>query len=171
MKNDIVLANTQPTTTITAIAQQSNTKSVADQPTSAQSADTQPTVIQPVAAAQPDVVDANINPITVGLGAAVSAIKIKEKSAVFIDTPMNQEQVLRRCEQSNRGSSAANPDISPISNNAVKLLLSEHDRAQTVVREIQRIEKRNVITHVLGIRPRRRRPSFIVASCIETRDR
>mgnify|MGYP000078875830 FL=1 len=84
----------------------------------------------------------------------MSAIKIKEKLAVFIDTPVNQEQVLRRCEQSNRGSSAANPDISPISNNAVKLLLSEHDRAQ-VVREIQRIEKRNVIAHVLGILPRR----------------
>ena len=171
MKNDIVLANTQPTTTITAIAQQSNTKSVADQPTSAQSADTQPTVIQPVAAAQPDVVDANINPITVGLGAAVSAIKINEKPTVFVDTPVNQEQILRHCEQSNRGSSAANPDISPISNNAVKLLFSEHDRAQ-VVREIQCIEKRNSCHHTcFGHPSSTRRPSFIVASCIETRDR
>ena len=61
---------------------------------------------------------------------------------------------MRRCKQSNWGSSVANPDISPISNNAVKLRLSEQDRAQ-VVREIQRIEKRNVIAHVLGIRPRR----------------
>ena len=149
MKNDIVLANTQPTTTLTAVAQQSNTTSTADQPTSAQSADTQPI------ASQPNVVDASINPITAGLGVVVSAIKIKEKPAVFIDTHVNQEQVLRRCEQFNRGSSAANPDTSPISKNVVKLLLSEHDRAQTVVREIQRIEKRNVITHVLGIRPRR----------------
>ena len=55
-----MLANTQPTATITAVAQQSNTKSAADQPTSAQS----------------------INPITAGLGAAVSAIKIKEKPTV-----------------------------------------------------------------------------------------
>ena len=110
MKNDIVLANTQPTATIIVVAQQSNTTSAADQPTSDQSADTQPTAIQHVAAAQPDVVDASINPIMASLGDAVSAIKIKEKLAVFIDTPVNQEQVLRRCEQSNRGSSAANPD-------------------------------------------------------------
>ena len=148
MKNDIVLANTQPTTTLTAVAQQSNTTSTADQPTSAQSADTQPI------ASQPNVVDASINPITAGLGVVVSAIKIKEKPAVFIDTHVNQEQVLRRCEQFNRGSSAANPDTSPISKNVVKLLLSEHDRAQ-VVREIHSIERRNVITHVLGIHPRR----------------
>ena len=60
---------------------------------------------------------------------------------------------MRRCEQSNRGSIVANPDISPISNNTIKFLLSEQDRAQ-VVREIQRIEKRNVIAHVLDIRPR-----------------
>mgnify|MGYP000338369552 CR=1 FL=1 len=80
MKNDIVLANTQPTATITAVA---------DQPTSAQSAATQPTAIQPVAAAQPAVVDACLNPVTTGLGAVVSAIIIKEKLAIFIDTPVN----------------------------------------------------------------------------------
>ena len=124
MKNDIVLANTQPTATIPVVAQQ-NTTSTATQPISAQSAATQPTAIQPVAAAQPTVVDVCLNPITASVGVVVSATIIKEKSTVFIDTPVNQEQVLRRCEQFNRGSNVANPDISPISNNVVKLLLSE----------------------------------------------
>ena len=128
--------------------------SAAAQPISAQTAASQATAIQPVAANQPADVDVCANPVTAGLGVAVSSAIIKEKPTVFIDTPVNQEQVLRHCEQSNRGSSVANPDISPISNNAVKLLLSEQDRAQ-VVREIQRIEKRNIIAHVLGIRPRR----------------
>ena len=127
MKNDIVLANTQPTATIPVVAQQNNSTFAAAQRISAHSAATQPITIQPVAATQPVVVDACLNPVTTGLGAAMSAIIIKEKSAVFIDTHMNQEQVLHRCKQSNRGSSVANLDISPISNNVVKLLLSEQD--------------------------------------------
>ena len=61
---------------------------------------------------------------------------------------------MRHCEQSNRGSRAANPDISPISNNAVKILLSDQDRTH-IIREMYRIEKRTVIAHVMGIRPRR----------------
>ena len=126
--------------------------SAAAQPISAQTAASQATAIQPVAADEPAVVDVCANPVTAGLGVVVSSTIIKEKPTVFIDAPVNQEQVLRHCEQSNRGSGVANPDISPISNNAVKLQLSEQDRAK-VVREIQRIEKRNVIAHVLGIRP------------------
>ena len=92
MKNDIVLANTQPTATIPVVAQQ-NTTSTATQPISAQSAATQPTAIQPVAAAQPAIVDGCLNPVTVGLRFIVSAIIATEKLAVFIDTPLNQEQV------------------------------------------------------------------------------
>ena len=78
MKNDIVHANTQPTTTITAVAQQNNSTSAAAQSISAQNAATQPTAIQPVAVAQPVVVDACLNPVTRGLGVVVSAIIIKE---------------------------------------------------------------------------------------------
>ena len=91
MKNDIVSANTQPTTIILVVAQQNNTTSATDQPTSAQSAATQLTAIQRVAAAQPVVVDACLNPVTAGLGVVVSTIIIKEKPTIFIDTHVNQE--------------------------------------------------------------------------------
>ena len=60
---------------------------------------------------------------------------------------------MRRCDLSNRGSQGTNPNISPISNYVVKLLLSKHDRTQ-IVQEIQCLEKRIVIAHVLGIGPR-----------------
>ena len=70
MKNNIVPTNTQPTTTIPAVAQQNNTTSSATQPIFAQSATT-------------------INPVMAGLGAVVSAIIIKEKPTLFIDTPLN----------------------------------------------------------------------------------
>ena len=60
-----------------------------------------------------------------------------------------------RCrEPPNRGSRVANPDITPFSDSAIELLLSEQDRAP-IVREIQRLEKRIIIAQVLGIRPRR----------------
>ena len=61
-------------------------------------------------------------------------------------------QLLHHREQSNWGSSVANPDITPISDNVVELLLSEQDRAQ-IVRHIHCLEKRTIIIQVLGIRP------------------
>ena len=63
-------------------------------------------------------------------------------------------QLPRHREQSNWGSRVANPDITPISDCVVELLLSEQDRAQ-IVREIHRLEKRTIIAQVLGIRPQR----------------
>ena len=41
----------------------------------------------------------------------------------------NKEQLLRCREQSNRGSRVANPNITPISDNVVELLLSEPNQA------------------------------------------
>ena len=76
--------------------------SVVAQPISAQTAASQATAIQPVAANQHAVVDVCANPVTTGLGVVVSSTIIKEKPTVFIDTPVNQEQVLRHCEQSNQ---------------------------------------------------------------------
>ena len=73
---------------------------------------------------------------------------------VVFNATANQEQLPRCREPPNWGFCVANPDITPISDSAVELLLSEQDRAQ-IVREIQRLEKRIIIAQVLGIRPRR----------------
>ena len=55
-------------------------------------------------------------------------------------------------DQFYRDSNVDNSDASPISDNVVELLLSEHDRIQ-IIREIQLLEKRTIIARVLGIRP------------------
>ena len=52
------------------------------------------------------------------------------------------------------GSGVANPDATPISDNVVELLLSEQDRIH-ILREIQVMERRKIIAHVLGIRSSR----------------
>ena len=48
----------------------------------------------------------------------------------------------------------ANPDATPISDNAVELRLSEQDRIQ-ILREIQLLERSTIIARVLGICPSR----------------
>ena len=93
MKNPIAPANTQPTAAIHVVAQPNITPSATAQPISTHSAAAQPPAIQHVAAAQPVVVDGCLNPVRVGFGIIVSAIIATEKLAVFIDTPLNQEQV------------------------------------------------------------------------------
>ena len=63
-----------------------------------------------------------------------------------------QEQIPQGRDQFYQDSSVDNPDASPISDNVVEFLLSEHDRIQ-IIREIQLLEKRTIIARVLGIRP------------------
>ena len=100
MKNAIAPSNAQPAAGIPVVAQPNITQSVV---------------------AQPTVVNGCSNPTTVGLGVVAPAIIAAEKLTAFLDTLANMEQLLRRCEQSNWGSRVANPYISPILNNVVKL--------------------------------------------------
>jgi hypothetical protein len=89
------------------------------------------------------------------INASSVAAEINASSSIastFIATPANQEHLPRRREQFDRGSRAANPDISPISDGAIELKLSEQDRTR-IVQEIQRLEKKTIIVHVLGLRP------------------
>ena len=74
---------------------------------------------------------------------AVISLSTSSITQVFLDAIMNQKQLLRYHEESNRGSRATNPDIPPISDNVVELLLLEQDRTH-IVREIQRLEKRTI---------------------------
>ena len=79
---------------------------------------------------------------------------ISSIASTFIDTSANQEHLPRYREHFDRGSRAAIPDISPISDSAIELKLSEQDRTR-IVQEIQRLEKKTIIAHVLGLRPTR----------------
>ena len=86
--------------------------------------------------------------------AEIKASSAAESSlaSTFIATSANQEHLPRRHEQFDRGSHAANLDIPPISDSAIELKLSEQDRTR-IVQEIQRLEKKTIIAHVLGLRP------------------
>ena len=79
---------------------------------------------------------------------------ISSIASTFIDTSANQEHLPRCREHFDRGSRAAIPDTSPISDSAIELKLSEQDRTR-IVQEIQRLEKKTIIAHVLGLRPTR----------------
>ena len=148
------------------------------QPFAAQPSTTQLAATQLAAAAQPIVADDCLNHLEGSVGTSVYTKVDVEKQFVPFNLPTtanpiaatnhstssinlvvfnataNQEQLPRCREPPNWGFCVANPDITPISDNAVELLLSEQDRAQ-IVREIQRVEKRIIIVQVLGILPRR----------------
>ena len=149
------------------------------QPFAAQPSTTQPAATQlAVAAAQPTVAEDCLNHLEGSIGTSVYTKVDVEKqfvpfnllattnpivaanlstssiNPVVFNATTNHEQLSCCRKPPNWGSRVANPDITPISDNAVELLLSEQDRAQ-IVREIQRLEKRITIAQVLGIRPRR----------------
>ena len=148
------------------------------QPNVVQPSAAQHSTTQPVVAAQPTVADDCLNHLEGSVGTSVytkvdvenqfgpfnlpakanliaaASLSTSTINPVVFDATANQEQLPRCREQPHRGSRVANPDITPISDSVVELLLSEQDRAQ-IVREIQRLEKRIIIAQVLGIRPRR----------------
>ena len=88
---------------------------------------------------------ATANPI------AAASLSTSSINPVVFNATENQEQLPRCREQPNQGSRVANPDITPISDSVVELLLSEQDRAQ-IVREIQRLQKRTIIASRFEIR-------------------